>query len=210
MKLYSKIRKAIVGEDFSKGIISGLVRKKSGERLECNHSNGEKLLYVGSGEGLFLIPSAKKYSDSQHTGIDNNERILAFIKQRVVMEGLSNVSFKLTEGRSLPFEDNCFDQVFCLNAVHNQTNVEEVKNIMIELIRVCAPGGKIYFDIRNKNNVIFYLVYKLFLKMDSTKPKIIMLNKKFVNGVLGELEFNKVKFYALNIFKVGYLIEITK
>ncbi|MFW6129663.1 MAG: class I SAM-dependent methyltransferase [Atribacterota bacterium] len=210
MKLYNKIRKAIVREDLSKGFISSKVRKKAGERLKTNYRKGDKILYVGCGEGLFLLPSAKKYTDSIHVGMDNWKKVIDYTRQRLIVEGIENVRLKLSSGDSLPFDDGSFNHVFFLNAVHNQKSIKEVKNIIKEMLRVCAGGGKVYFDIRNKNNLIFRLFYRSLVILDSTKPIIKLQNKKIVKKIIEDMQYKEINFFPIDIFRTGYLAEITK
>ena len=44
----------------------------------------------------------------------------------------------------MPFLDNTFDALFCINAVDHLSNEEHRKNAFIELFRVIKPGGRLF------------------------------------------------------------------
>ncbi|MFC2062004.1 class I SAM-dependent methyltransferase [Elusimicrobiota bacterium] len=210
MRVLTRLRKLIVGKDFSKGIISGLVRKKTLNALSDNYQSGDKILDVGCGEGLFLLKCAKIIPDSKLTGVDNWEKILEYTKQRLIIENIDNVDLVLSEGEALPFEDSAFQHVFFINAVHNQKDTNAVKGVINEMLRVCSDMGRVYFDIRNKNNIFFRIMYKFVLLFDSSKPTVNMYSKKDISSIMEKMDYSGIKYYPIDISRTGYLVEVTK
>ena len=61
----------------------------------------------------------------------------------------------------LPFEDNTFDAVFCLNTLVNLTPLNTIESLIRELHRVCKKGKYIIFDYRNSYNPAISITYYL-------------------------------------------------
>ncbi|MFH1415988.1 MAG: class I SAM-dependent methyltransferase [Elusimicrobiota bacterium] len=211
MNLLTKIRKLIVGKDFSRGRISSMVRKKAFTQLikYCKPKN--RILDVGCGEGLFLRRAAKELNSAQFTGIDSWEKILEHARQQLIIEGISNVKLEAGQAGSLPYGDETFEHVLFLNGIFNQKEDKSVSGIVQEMLRVCATGGLVYFDIRNRKNVLFSFLYWIALKLDSTKPLVKLYDKKFIEDILNTMNYQKVEYIPIGrIMRTGYLVEITK
>ena len=88
-----------------------------------------KLLDIGCGTGELLRELSPL---GEVFGIDNSPQAIAFCKER----GLKNVS--LAEGTSIPFPDNAFDIVLCLDVLEH---IENDDAALKEIRRVVKPGG---------------------------------------------------------------------
>ncbi|MSO86937.1 MAG: methyltransferase domain-containing protein [Acidimicrobiia bacterium] len=56
------------------------------------------------------------------------------------------------EGSSLPFEDNTFDLVITVAALHHVATTEAVRATLIEMVRVTRPGGRLVVWDHNPRN----------------------------------------------------------
>jgi len=103
-----------------------------------NDRPGQRILEVGVGTGLSL-PYFR--ADSQVTGIDISEEMLAKARDRVERERLSQVAgLHVMDAEHLDFEDNSFDAVLALYVASVVPNPAE---LAAEMRRVCIPGGTI-------------------------------------------------------------------
>jgi phosphatidylethanolamine/phosphatidyl-N-methylethanolamine N-methyltransferase len=111
--------------------------RKEAVRL-VNERPGQRILEVGVGTGLSL-PYFRK--DSQVTGIDVSEEMLAKARQRVKREGLTNIDgLHVMDAEHMEFEDNSFDAVL---ALYVASVVPNPARFAAEMRRVCIPGGTI-------------------------------------------------------------------
>lgn len=89
-----------------------------------------KVLDVGCGTGILL-----KILSSVHdvSGIDYSEDAISFCKLREL------VSVKQASANDLPFEDENFDLVTCMDVLYHKG--VDVKKALSEIYRVLKPGG---------------------------------------------------------------------
>jgi tRNA (uracil-5-)-methyltransferase TRM9 len=94
------------------------------------HSYG---LEVGCGNGKNMIYR----NDLKIQGID----ICSSFVQKCINKGLHVDLGTMT---NLPYEDNKFDFVYCIAALHHLETVELRSQAIQEMIRVCKPKGQIF------------------------------------------------------------------
>ncbi len=94
---------------------------------------GKRYLDVSCGSGNYTVALFKKGYDIM--GIDISSEMLKKARAK-------DPSLPLLQGdaHKLPFEDNGFDGVFCIHAVHHYRDLEIV---LKEMYRILAPGGKL-------------------------------------------------------------------
>jgi SAM-dependent methyltransferase len=91
--------------------------------------NPDSLLDVGCGEG-FVLSKLKndKVLPKNVAGIDISDKALKMAKS-----ALSEVKFEISDVRSLPYKDNSFDLLVCLEVLEHIT---DYKKALRELVRV--------------------------------------------------------------------------
>ena len=108
------------------------------------------MLEVGVGTGLSLLfypPSC------EIVGIDLSDGMLAQCRERVRELGLKQVSLVRMDAGAMEFADDSFDAVM---AAYVMTAVPDYRKVILEMIRVCKPGGRIILlnHFSNGNPVI--------------------------------------------------------
>lgn len=92
----------------------------------------QQLLDIGCGNG-FLI---EQFQVPLHlSGIDYSENMIQAARQRLKGD------FQVGSALHLPWPDQSFDRVLCYSMFHYLTDVDEVKKVVAECLRVCRPGG---------------------------------------------------------------------
>ncbi|MDD5035717.1 MAG: class I SAM-dependent methyltransferase [Methylococcaceae bacterium] len=102
-----------------------------------NHRPG-KILEVGVGTGIAL---PFYHHEHQVHGIDISPHMLERAHQRVHRRRLGNVTqLTIMDARKMQFADNTFDAVV---AAYVMSVVPEPEKVILEIERVCKPGGDV-------------------------------------------------------------------
>jgi ubiquinone/menaquinone biosynthesis C-methylase UbiE len=139
------------------GIKVGIIMNNGNEVLydftlsSMQIEENESILEIGFGNGKFFNKLFSKAGNLTIAGIDYSETML---KEACEKNQASIASGKLALQQAnsdrLPFADNSFDKVFCINVVYfwndPQKHLEEIN-------RVLKPGGKFFATIRSKSSM---------------------------------------------------------
>jgi len=153
--------------DLSWGLISNNIRSKASG---LGASSSGRILEVGCGEGLLLKQIRKRSKPVAYFAVDVQGWMMK--RSREIIDGNSENHFTKCSAQRLPFKRNSFDTVVCINTLHNQGSVADVKAILAEMTRVCSDRGRIVFDIRNSVNPLMYLAYRLVMLYDRTCARL--------------------------------------
>jgi len=126
----------------------------------CASATG-RVLEIGCGEGLFLAQLARRYPSLEVHGVDIWSPILAKARQLVERERLSQITLKQSDEAAMPYADEYFDTVVCINVLFNLPTKEDFKRVLQEAVRVCKKDGQIIFDIRNSQNPLLAVKYRM-------------------------------------------------
>jgi len=96
------------------------------------------VLDVACGPGVLTCAFAKRAKHA--TGVDITPTMLAQAQQLQAASQLDNIRWQLCDVTQLPFTDGSFSLVITRYAFHH---LEHPEDVLKELVRVCAPGGKV-------------------------------------------------------------------
>lgn len=116
--------------------------------VETLHDIGlkdKKLLDFGCGDGVFAFKFAQEGAESM-TGIDASEEMISLAQEKLAQNNLSNVSFQVADGNSLPFKNSSFDIVFANFVL---VVMPDLKKPLEEIYRVLKPGGYFIATVNN-------------------------------------------------------------
>lgn len=146
----------------SAGYWQDKVRRRA---LEFYSNKTGRLLEVGCGEGLFLRKLMPIGNNKRGLfGLDISYSQLKKAHQRC--NSFANVI--QADISAIPFSDNSFDTIVCINVFMNIEDGRVVDKAISELSRVGRSGCAVIFDIRNKLSPIIRLKYKLAKYYDAT------------------------------------------
>jgi phosphatidylethanolamine/phosphatidyl-N-methylethanolamine N-methyltransferase len=98
---------------------------------------GERVLEVGVGTGLSL-PFYPR--DCQVVGIDLTGPMLEKGFEKISRKGLRHIHLQRMDATRMAFAENSFDAVV---AAYVMTAVPQPRSVLLEMCRVCRPGGRI-------------------------------------------------------------------
>ena len=176
------------------GNITSMIREKA-----CEMCMDDDLIFdVGCGNGLFFaLLNQTSLKKVKFVGLDYSEYLLNEAKNIFDDNGVKD--FKLIKGDifMLPFKYETFKRVTCLNTILNIPTIEKVEKLLIGLMNVCSPDGKILIDVRNRLNPCIRLKYWHHSKKAEFPTIAYGLND--IYDILNKHGFRVVKQIAIGI-----------
>jgi len=103
-----------------------------------NLTDGDTVLDLACGPGMYARPLAKKLHSRTVVGLDLSLPMLNYAAWKAQTEGLLNLLFIHGSAKDLPFSENQFDVINCCGALHLFPERDTVQGIF----RVLKPGGR--------------------------------------------------------------------
>lgn len=101
---------------------------------------GTRLLEIGCAKGFLLHDLRRAVADLEPFGLD--------VSEYAIQNSMDDVRPRLVRGiaERLPFPDQAFDVVLCINTIHNLP-LDLCKQAVREIERVKRPGGHSYIQV---------------------------------------------------------------
>jgi ubiquinone/menaquinone biosynthesis C-methylase UbiE len=97
-----------------------------------------RLLEVPVGTGVLSLPVFKTLPEAEIVCLDYSEKMMEAARRRAREMDIRNIIFRQGDVGALPFPDESFDAVVCLNGLHVFPDKEAAWR---DLYRVLRPGG---------------------------------------------------------------------
>jgi ubiquinone/menaquinone biosynthesis C-methylase UbiE len=125
--------------------------------LEKAGSLGGSILDIGSGKGIMALALAKAGYDL--ISVDKNEETLRIAELNLAYEKLlSKVDFYVMDAYSLVFDNESFNNVFMVEALHH---MDDMNALFSEIDRVLSPRGKfVLADFNDKGMDIVDIIHR--------------------------------------------------
>jgi len=176
------------------GNITTAVRNKAWEL--CHDS--ETILDVCCGNGLFFLNEG--INKKLLVGIDKSEELLQEAKRIFTDNCIEDVSLIRGDAFQLPFKPETFDRVVCVNTLLNLATLDIIETLLVELMRICKPTGRLLIEIRNQSNPYIRLKYW----MHSRKQKFPVRAYK-IEDISNIIE--RHEFHCTGILPIGCPVE---
>ena len=137
------------------GPLTSRIRNKAAALAEG--STG-RILDVGCGNGL-LFAALEHCDEAKRFGLDWSRELLD--EARGILRGTHGTSplWVQADMNRLPFKPHSFDTVFFLNTLLNIPDWATAQRLLLGLMDLCNPRGRLVFDIRNRANPYLRLKY---------------------------------------------------
>ncbi|MDP3998140.1 MAG: class I SAM-dependent methyltransferase [bacterium] len=166
-KKLEKIWREVPVDYYQKGVAGNILQRlwhkgRLNAVLDFLESQGleqskKKILDVGCASGWFISEIANHYPKNNFFGIDVYREAVAYAKIYY-----PKVYFSCGDAHHLPFSENSFDIVICINVLEHIINP---KQILAEIKRVTKPDGKVVIGM-DSENFLFSLVWYLWKKIN--------------------------------------------
>ncbi len=167
---------------------------------------GLKVLDVGCGGGFSCEFMAKKGTITY--GIDSSAKCIETAQRHSCKNGL-DINYKVGVAESLPYQDNTFDVVICVDVLEH---VSDYRQVVSEIYRVLKPGGIFFYDTINRNFQSRLMMIWLMENLLRLIPLGVHDWDKFIQPeelkeLMVSLNFIEVEMKGFDLFgEVGYVL----
>ena len=157
IKTLQEIHEDVPADHYDKGIKDNLFQKywhwrRFKEVLSVIKEVDGPVLDIGCHSGTFTEKILRKIKSKKIYGIDISPRAIELAKKRIPFG-----NFQVADATNLPFKDNFFDAVFCLEVLEH---VDDPKKVVDEIKRVLKISGYAILLIPTDNK-LFQIVWSL-------------------------------------------------
>ena len=180
----------------SSGYFAGKIRKAA---LSLCRGVPGRILEIGCAEGLFLFQLAKDNPQAEIWGIDINSAELAQAEKKAKEQGITNVRFLQNDAKKLTFPQGHFDAVICINFLFAQDSIGAIKDVVMNMERVCKKSGSLILEFRSSLNPLFVLKYRFAQYYDhSIKPLVLRTyHPRVIEAMIDELGLTVTKSISI-------------
>lgn len=144
---------------------------------------------LGCGSGYFTIPISQKVKKVY--GIDIQEEMLNFLKQKIQTQRISNIETLLSKEYEIPLGNSSVDLLLSINTLHEFRYKEKIIN---EIRRVVKPGGKVVIVDFKKESTGFGPPVSIRLSKEQARSL-------FAKGGLKVMKIHELKHHYLMAFQ---------
>lgn len=204
MKTLKEIHEDVPADHYDKGIKSNIFQKYWHSKrfkmvLESIDFKSDNFLDIGCHSGLFTKKIVSVLGVKEVYGIDISESAIIKAKKRIKYG-----KFNVANAHNLPFRNNFFDCVFCLEVLEH---VENPKEVLKEIRRVLQKGG-IGLILVPTDNILFRVLWWIWNKFNPVWKhahiqsfKADSLDELIVEGKFKILKVTYFNFRMLKIVK---------
>lgn len=139
---------------------------------EQNIASGIKVLDVGCGAGFLSNLLASE--NLQVTGLDISVESLSVAKK---YDTTKKVQYVEGNAYMLPFADNSFDVITCMDFLEH---IEDPERAIKEMSRVLKPNGQFFFHTFNRNPVAYLIIIKVVEWLVKNTPRHMHVLNLFI------------------------------
>lgn len=151
--------------------------------------DNESILEIGFGNGKFFDNIFSTANNLKISGLDfSPEMVKAAADNNSSTSGTGKLNLQLGSSDKIPFADNSFDKVFCINVIYFW---EQPADHLKEIYRVLKPGGKFYTSIRTKESLVKMPFAKYGFTIYSQDEWVSMLERNHLHFVHTEKTQNE-------------------
>ena len=161
---------------------------------------GGYILDIGSADGTFTKVILDRSGASKVVGIDVLEKSVLFAKKRFARS--KKMSFKTGDAHALPFTNNEFDGVFCLETMEH---VEDPDKVIKEASRVLKKNGYMIVLVPSENWLFRFIVWPLWTLWRGKIWKDTHLHQFKADQLISYLEEGGFKVCQNQKFLLGML-----
>ena len=179
-------------------------------KLKLKLSSSDRILEVGSGAGMLLIPLSKLTKKAD--GVDLSLSLISMLRK-----AHPELNVFVAEANNLPFEDESYDKILVHSVFQYFPSIKYSNDVVFELSRVCKKSGIILImdvpDLAKKEECIKYMRKLHPKKYADKKLQHLFYQKKFFKDICNKENLEcqifdqNIKGYDNSKFRFNVLIK---
>jgi ubiquinone/menaquinone biosynthesis C-methylase UbiE len=148
---------------------------------EMQLADNESILEIGFGNGKLFNKISAAAKNLSIAGLDFSPGMVKAAKgNNPSAVAAGTLTLRLGSSDKIPFPDNSFDKVFCINVIYFW---EQPAAHLKEIYRVLTPGGRFYTSIRTEESMVQMPFAKYGFKVYTADEWIGLLNSNHFHFV---------------------------
>ena len=158
------------------GILLDSIERNIVAELAPRTSKEYPIADIGAGTGRFAMGMMRL--GFRVLASDASLAMLLTTRRRLQRETPNRLDLARGDIYNLPMKSDSFPYVVCIHVLNQLGHIEDQVEAIRELIRVCAPGGRVVFDVYNRTS----------LAMLAPSPKAGLVSLPILERRLAEME----------------------
>ena len=167
---------------------------KVGEMMQFTNSNliskaiealgirdNDTVLEIGPGNGSHIQTAFRILENIRYHGIDISETMIQEAEK--VSNGNSNVTFTLTDGKSIPFSSDTFDKIITANTIYFWDDPGQYSK---EILRIMKAGGRLSIGFIPKSTMQHIPFAKYGFTMYDIESVRVLLEKAGLQNITAD------------------------
>ena len=156
-------------------------------KIADNLDKGNTVLEVACGTGRVTLEISKQANKVY--AIDISSQMIDVARKNIKEKEINNIELSVEDAYNLPFDNEMFDTVICINSLHNMIYPE---NALSEIKRVLKPEGRFISTVTGIGSRKFKIIMSIF-KLLTNFPVFHKLNLEEFADMLSKAGFSILK-----------------
>jgi ubiquinone/menaquinone biosynthesis C-methylase UbiE len=153
-------------------------------KIADNLDKGNTVLEVACGTGRVTLEISKQANKVY--AIDISSQMIDVARKNIKEKEINNIELSVEDAYNLPFDNEMFDTVICINSLHNMIYPE---NALSEIKRVLKPEGRFISTVTGIGSRKFKIIMSIF-KFLTNFPVFHKLNLEEFADMLSKAGFS--------------------
>lgn len=192
-----EIHEDVPADHYDQGIKNNLLQRiwharRFSQILKIVKPVNGAVLDVGCHSGTFTQKLLSRVGTTKIYGVDISASAILLAKKRIPFG-----EFKIADGASLPYEDNFFEAVFCLEMLEH---VDDPIKVLSEIYRVLKKGGYAIILVPTDNSMFKFIWFFWTLYFPVWRHAHVQSFKNNeLEKILREINFKKIDSKTFNL-----------
>jgi ubiquinone/menaquinone biosynthesis C-methylase UbiE len=144
---------------FSDALLSQRAQEKVRKIVsEISSKRHENVLDIGCGTGRYI--DVLTFRGENYVGLDISSDMIRIAASAAKQRNLKVLAFVVASADQLPFRENVFDLVTCIDVLHHLDSTTDRERVIKEVGRISRPQAEVIVEIKNRLTPWMFTVWR--------------------------------------------------